>query len=106
MLGFSPFDGAASFLDAEIFRGWLERHSINPLFRKLHGIETDAAGLVALLLRRHVKPILLLDGIASALGVAGRVSLLGLLPRCVMERFTHYDPACRAGGGDERIAVW
>jgi hypothetical protein len=56
----------ALLLDAEVFRGWLERNSVNPLFRQLHWIYADAANLVALALHGDVKPILLLYGVALA----------------------------------------
>ncbi|MCI0745664.1 MAG: UbiD family decarboxylase [Verrucomicrobia subdivision 3 bacterium] len=95
----------SSLLDAKELCGRLERHPVNSLFRQLHGIKADAADLVALLLHGHVKPILLLHGVALALVVAGRVSLLGFLLCGVMERFAHNDSARCASGGDERIAV-
>lgn len=47
----------------------------------------------------------LLHGVALALVVTGRVSLLGLFLCGVMERFADDDSARRAGGGGEWIAV-
>jgi hypothetical protein len=65
----------------------LEYHAVNSLFRQLHGIQADAADLVALPLHGHVKPILLLHGVALALVVTGGVSLFGLFPGGVVESF-------------------
>ena len=93
------------FLNAEQFSRWLERYPVNALLRELHRIKADAADLVALLLHRDVKPILLFHGVALPLVVAGRESFVGLLLRGVMESFTDNDSARRASGGDERIAV-
>ena len=96
---------AELFLDAKVFGGWLERHPVNPLFGQLYWIKADIVDLVALLLHGDVKPILLLHGVALALVVTRCVSLLGLLLRGVMERFADDDPARRACGGGERIAI-
>ena len=89
-----------SFFNAQEFCGRLKRNPINSLFRQLHGVKADVADLVALALHGNVKPILLLHGVALALVVTRRVSLLGLLLRGVMESFTDDDPACRASRGD------
>src|SRR5439155_8967266 len=95
----------ALFLNTQKFRGWLERHSVNPLIRQLHRIKTYIADLIALLLHRDVKPVLLLDGVALALVVTGRVSLFGLLLRSVVECFADDDSARCTSGGDEWVTV-
>jgi len=55
----------------------LEDYPVNPPFGQLHGIKADAADLAALLLHRHIKPILLLHSVALSLVVTSGVSLLG-----------------------------
>jgi len=67
--------------------------------------KADAACLVALLLHRHVEPILLLHRVAFTLVVTGGVTPLGLLPRGVTECFAHDDSTRSAGGSGEGIAV-
>jgi hypothetical protein len=69
----------------------LERHSVNPLFRQLHGVKPDVCDLVALALHGDVEPILLLHGIALALVISGGVGLLGLFLRGVMQRLADDD---------------
>lgn len=92
-------------LNAQEFGRRLKRNPVNPLLRQLHGIQADATDLVTLLLQRDVEPILLLHGVAFALVVASRVSLLGLFLRGIMQRLAHDDSARCACGGDERIAI-
>src|SRR5258706_168177 len=101
-LGAGP---ACLFFDAEIFRGRLEYDSVNALFGQLHGIEADSADLIALLLHRHIKPILMLHGIALAFVVASGVSLVGLLPGRVMKSLAQYNPAGGPSGSGNRIAI-
>jgi hypothetical protein len=91
--------------DAEQLCRGLKHHAVNPLFRQLHGIQADVADLVALLLHRDVKPILLLHGVALALVIAGGVSLVGLLPGGVVERFTDDHSTGCAGSGHEWVAI-
>src|SRR3989442_2660936 len=83
----------------------LKRYPVNALFRQLHGVKADAADLAALLLHGHVKPILLLHGVALAFVVAGGVSLVGLFLRGVMESLAQDDSACRACRSRNRIAL-
>ena len=79
--------------------------TLNALFGQLHGVKTDAAGMVALPLHGNVKPILLLHGIALALVVASGVSLVGLFPGDVMESLAQDDSARRASDGSDGVAV-
>src|SRR5687768_14153756 len=71
----------------------------------MHGIKADATDLVALLLQRHVKPVLLLHRVALAFVVASCISLLGLFLRGVVECLADDDSARCAGGCDEGIAI-
>ena len=83
----------------------MERYPVDALFRQLHGVKTDAADLVALLLHGDVEPILLLHSVALSLVVTGGVSLVGLFFRGEVESFTQDDSTRRASGGGERIAA-
>ena len=83
----------------------LKRHLVNPLLRQLHGVKPNAANVVALPLHGNVKPILLLHGVALALVVTRRVSLLSLLPCGVMKSFADEHTARGASGGREGVAV-
>ena len=83
----------------------MERYPVNPLLWQLHGVKADAVDLVALLLHRDVKPILLLHRIAFAFVVTGSVSFVGLLLRGEVESFTQDDSTRRASRGGERVAV-
>ena len=56
----------------------MERYPVNALLGQLHGVKSDAAGMVRRLLQGDVEPILLFHGVALAFVVAGGVSLLGL----------------------------
>src|SRR5437867_1916105 len=96
---------ACLLLDAEVFGCGFERDTVNRLFGKLDFVEPDPALAISGALLCDVKPILLLDGVASPFVVPGGVRLRGLLFRGVVERLAHDHTARGAGGGGYRISV-
>jgi len=69
----------------------LEGHAVDVLFRQVHRIKTNIAHLVALLLHRDAKPILLFHSVAFSFVVTGGASLLGLFLCGVMARVADDD---------------
>ena len=87
----------SAFFDAEKLRGGLENHAVNGLFGQMHFVEPDAAFVAGFgLLHGDEEPVLLFDGIAPALVVAGLVGLVGQLAVGVVKTFTEQRPARRA----------
>ena len=85
--------GACLFLNAEVFGGGFEDRAVDFLFRQADLVKADPVGAASDALQIDVKPVLLLDGVALALVVTGRVSLFGLLLRSVVECFADDDSA-------------
>ena len=68
------------FFDAKQLGGGLENHAVNDLFGQMHFVKPDTAFVARLgLLHGNVEPVLLFDGIAAALVVAGLIGFVGLL---------------------------
>src|ERR1022692_3665398 len=82
--------------DAEKLGGGLKNHAVNDLFRQMHLVEPDPACAAGPgLLHGDEKPVLLFDGIATALVVAGLEGLVVLFAVGVVKSFAQQS----AGGG-------
>lgn len=81
----------------------MERHAVGLLFRQSRRITAEVADLVALLLHRDVKPILLFLCGVFAQVISGGTSFFGLLSDGLVKRFTNDHSTCRTSGGGYRI---
>jgi hypothetical protein len=92
--------------DAEKLGGGFENHAVNGLLRQMHLVEPDPAFVAGLgLLHGDVKPVLLFDGIAAALVVAGLVGLVVLFAVGVVKPLAKQSPARRTADDGDGIVV-
>jgi len=90
-----------SLLDAEIFGRGFEHHPVNGLFGELDFIKANAAFVAGFgLLHLHIKPILLLHGIATAFVVTRLEGLVVEFAVGIMEGFaSEHTGRCAANHG-------
>ena len=99
-------ENSASILNAEKLGGGLENHAVNDLLGKMDGIEPDPTGITRPgLLHRNEEPVLLFDGIAATLVIAGRIRLGVQFAISVVKSLAQQNAADRAAGNGDGIVV-